>query len=312
MYLETIEIKRCKSLYGFGEQTLVITTFVKILNLYVFYLFAGLTMLACLSSDVSFLLLTLLWISFPVSYIAMEKQNDGISPSRKSTSYKEIPYSPVKSDCGGVPESKLFCNQMLTLVWHTLPVYMELFVSPICKQSVVNGVVTTIAFANAPVTPRNQYLLYVLASGVGDVLGRPYLGYLSWCGFAQEKCIVSKSWIPAFFNVAIVNFMVFASWFRFLPHFYVAVVLVIVTSLLTGVVYVNSFHNAGEGLSVEEERFCRTLMTGTMWAPNVAVALITMDTESRLRKHCLLLFPEVSCYIMSPTAWTPSTSCVLC
>ena len=138
--------------------------------------------------------------------------------------------------------------------------------STFCKQLLVTGVVTTIMFANAPVTPRNQYLLYVLASRVGDVLGRPYLGYLFWCGFIQEKCIIRKSWIPAFVNVAIVIFRVFSSWFRFLSHFYVAVVLtVIVNSLLSGVVYVSSFHNAGEGLSVEEKRFCRALMTGALW-----------------------------------------------
>jgi len=109
-------------------------------------------------------------------------------------------------------------------------------------------VVTTIAFANAPFTPRNQYLLYVLASGVGDVLGRPYLEYLSWCRL-QEECIVRKSWIPAFFNVVVVIFMAFASWFRFLSHFLVAAVLVMVNTSLSGVVYVNSFRNAGEGLS---------------------------------------------------------------
>ena len=267
-------------------------------------------MLACFSPDISLLLVTVLWVLFPISYIAMEKRNDGFSPSCQSTSYKEIPYSPVESDVGDVPESKLSCNQMLTLVWHTLPLYMGLFVSVFCKQILVNGVVTTIAFANAPVTPRNQYLLYVLASGVGDVLGRPYLGYLSWCGL-QEKCIVRKSWIPAFFNVAIVIFMVFASWFRFLSHFHVAAALVMVNTSLSGVAYVNSFHNAGEGLSVEEKRFCRALMTGALWSPNLAVALIGLHTESRLRKHCLLLFPEVSCYTRSPTAWTPSTSCVL-
>ena len=269
-------------------------------------------MLACLSPEVSLLLVTVLWILFPTSYIyiVMEKREGGISPSRQSTSYKEVPYSPVKSDVNDTPESKLSSNQMLSLVWQTLPLYMGIFVSNFCKQLLVSGVVTTIAFANAPVTPRNQSLLYVLASGVGDVLGRPYLGYLSWCGI-EEIFVVRKSWILAFINVAVLILMVFASWFQFLPHFYVAVVLVIVNSLLSGVVYVNSFHNAGKGLSVEEKRFCRALISGALWSSNMAVALIALDTESRLRNNCLLLFPEVSCYTRSPIAWTLSTSCVL-
>ena len=267
-------------------------------------------MLACLSPEVSLLLVTVLWILFPISYIVMEKRNEGITPSRKSTSYKEIPYNPVESHINDAPESNLSCTHMLTLVWQTLPLYLGLFVSIFCKQLLGSGVVTTIAFANAPVTPRNQYLLYALASGVGDVLGRPYLGYLSWCGL-ENKCVVRKPWILSSVNVAILIFMVFASWCRIFSQFYFVVALVMVNTLLTGVIFNNSFHNAGEGLSVEERRFCRALLTGALWAANMAVALIALDTEIRLREHCLLLFPEVSCHTRSPTAWTPSTSCLL-
>ena len=267
-------------------------------------------MLACLSPEVSLLLVTALWISFPMCYIAIEERDSRFHPNPQPTSYKEIPYSPVESDDSDAPESKLSCNQMLTLVWQTLPLYTVLFVSNFCKQLLLSGVVTTIAFANAPVTPRNQYLLYVLASGVDEILGRPYLGYLSVCRI-EDKCIVSKTWILASVNVSILFFMVFASWFRILPHFYAAVLIVMVNTLLTGVVYVNSFHNAGEGLTMEEKRFCRALISGALWSSSMAVALIGLDTESRLRKHCLLLFPEVSCYTRSPIPWTPSTSCVL-
>ena len=74
------------------------------------------------------------------------------------------------------------------------------FVSNFCKQLLVTGVMTTVAFSNDSVAPRNQYLLYVLASGTGDLLGRPYLGYLSNCGIA-DKFAIRKPWILSLLNV---------------------------------------------------------------------------------------------------------------
>ena len=269
-------------------------------------------MLACLSPEVSLLLVTSLWILFPISYIAIEDpNNDTGRPNSNQKSFKEIPYSPIGSDTGNVPESpKLSYIEMLSLAWQTLPLFTGLLVSNICKQLLVSGVVTTIAFTNAPVIPRNQYLLYVLASGAGDLLGRPYIGYLSFCGLA-DKCTVRRTWILVICNVFILTFMVLVSLFRFLPYFYMAVITVMVNSFLAGVVFPNSFLLAGEGLGVAEKRFCRAMLTGALWTGNMAVALIGLATESALRKHCLLNFSELSCYTRSSTAWDPSTACVL-
>ena len=186
-----------------------------------------------------------------------------------------------------------------------------MFVSGFCKQILVNGVITTIAFSNDLVTPRNQYLLYVLASGAGDVLGRPYLGYLSCCGI-EDKFAIRRPWFLLLLNVFIVTFMVFNSWFRFgfLSHVYTVAAVPLVNSFLAGVVFVNTFQFAGEGLSVVERRFCRALLTGALWTANLAVALTGLTVEYQLREHCVYVFENVACFTRSPTAWDPSASCI--
>ncbi|XP_078373961.1 uncharacterized protein LOC144657491 [Oculina patagonica] len=272
--------------------------------------YTGLTMLACLSPQVSLLLLTVLWILLPISYSVMEEPRNSNHPNPHPTSFKEIPYSPVVSNSSNTSESRLSCNEMLSLVWQTQPLFIGLFVSCFCKTLLVSGVMTTIAFPNIPVTPRNQYLLYVLASGAGDILGRPYLGFLPFCGI-EDKFTVRKPWLLVLVNVFIVIFMVLVSWFRFLSHFFTAAALVLVNTLVTGVVYVNSFQFVGEGLGVEERWFCRALLTGPLSMAHMSVGLIGLTVEYQLREHCVYSFDDVTCFTRSSTAWDPSVSCIV-
>ena len=275
--------------------------------------FTGMTMVICLSPQISLLLVTALWILLPISYIVMEKPSKNDHPNPNPKSYKEIPYSPLKSNSSDdASETRFTIIEMLSLLWQTEPLFIGLFVSNFCKQLLVTGVMTTMAFSNDSVAPRNQYLLYVLASGTGDVLGRPHLFYLSNCGIA-DKVAIRKPWILSLLNVFIVIFMVFVAWFRFefLSHVYAAAVVPLLNSFVAGMVFLNTFQFAGEGLSVVERRFCRAFLTGALWAGNLAVALIGLNVEYQLREHCKYSFEGVACFTRSSTAWDPSASCVL-
>ena len=110
----------------------------------------------------------------------------------------------------------------------------------------------------------------------------------------------------------IVIVMVFVSWFRFglLFHVYTAAAVPLLNNFLAGMVFVNTFQFAGEGLGVVERRFCRAFLTGALWAANLAVALIGLTVEYHLREHCLYVFEDVFCFTRSPTARDPSASCV--
>jgi len=275
-------------------------------------LFTGLTMLICLSPKISLLLATSLWILLPISYIAMEEPSNSNHPNLNPKSFKEIPYSPLElNPSDDASKTKLSIIEMLSLLWQTEPLFIGLFVSIFCKQLLVSSVMTTMAFSNDSVAPRNQYLLYVLASGTGELLGRPYLGYLSNCGIA-DKFAIRKPWFLSLLNVFIVIVMVFVSWFRFglLFHVYTAAAVPLLNNFLAGMVFVNTFQFAGEGLGVVERRFCLAFLTGALWAANLAVALIGLTVEYHLREHCLYVFEDVFCFTRSPTARDPSASCV--
>jgi len=222
----------------------------------------------------------------------MEERSNTNYSSSQPASHKEVPYSPIESDSDDTTKSKLFCQELLSQTWKTQMILIPLFVSIFCKQLLVSSVVATIAFDSVSITP---FLIYMLICGAGDLIGRPYIGFLSLFSI-EEKFIVRKTWILAFVQVFILIFMVFFSWFRFLSHFHSAVVLVMANSMLSGMVFANTFNNTGEGLDVKERRFCRALLAGSLSSANLAVALIGLDTEARLLEHCVLLFPRVSCF----------------
>ena len=227
-------------------------------------------MLICLSPKISLLLVTSLWILLPISYIAMEEPSNGNHSNPRPKSFKEIPYSPLESNSSDdASNTRLSIMEMLSLLWQTQPLFILSFVSNFCKQLLVSGVMTTMAFTNDSVAPRNQYLLYVLASGIGDLLGRPYLGYLSYCGIA-ESFAIRKPWFLSLLNVFILIFTVFVSWFRFgfLSHVYTASAVPLLNSFLAGIVFVNTVQFAGEGFSMVERRFCRAFLTGALCCTN--------------------------------------------
>ena len=262
----------------------------------------------CLSPEVTHLLLALLWILFPIAYKGIDNLNDKIREKSHPTMHTGVAYRPIEADDGDV-QSKLLCVDMTRLVWKSQVPFMAMFTSSFSKQLLVGGVVTTLAFDNTSVAPRNQYLFYMLALGCGDLLGRAYLGILSLCEI-EHKFRVQKTWILTFVNVIFLFSMVFVSWFRLFSCFYPVFAVVLVNSFFSGAVCVNSFHNAGEGLTVSEKRFCRALMTGALWSANTVVSLISLHTEVQLRRHCLAFYPEVVCYTRSLTKWNSSEHCV--
>ena len=262
----------------------------------------------CLSPEVTHLLLALLWILFPIAYKGIDNLNDKIREKSHPTTHTGVAYRPIEADDGDV-QSKLLCADMTRLVWKSQVPFMAMFTSSFSKQLLVGGVVTTLAFDNTSVAPRNQYLFYMLALGCGDLLGRAYLGILSLCEI-EHKFRIQKTWILTFVNVIFLFSMVFVSWFRLFSSFYPVFAVVLVNSFFSGAVCVNSFHNAGEGLTVSEKRFCRALMTGALWSANTVVSLISLHTEVQLRRHCLAFHPEVVCYTRSLTKWNSSEHCV--
>ena len=62
------------------------------------FTFAGLTSLVCLSPEVAHLLITLLWILFPLAYKGMDGLSYKIGDKSHPKLYTEVPYSPIEAD----------------------------------------------------------------------------------------------------------------------------------------------------------------------------------------------------------------------
>ena len=259
--------------------------------------FSGLTVLASLSDQVSFLILTTLWISIPICYFIItsdQRETSNLNP----TSFEGVPYRPIQQHSDDALKPELCPSDMLLLVWNSLNQLIAMMTSTMSRSLMLNGVVSTMSFTNVSITPRNQFIYYVLGAGICDFIGRSYLLYSSWCK-ENEYLVVKRTWIPALANAAILIVMVLASWFRFIPSFFAVAGLVATNALLSSIVFVNSFHNVGDELRGLEKMFCRSLMVSAIGLANMTVAVIGFDTESRLRKHCLLFLSVQNCFTRS-------------
>ena len=168
---------------GFFVCTLVcLSEFLLLTENSLLILFSGLTMLLCLSPEVSNLVIAILWILFPIAYLAMDDLSNRIHEKFHPTSFIEVPYIRIESNTSDELPSKLSCVEMSWLVWKTQASFLALFASNFSKQLLVNSVATTLAFTNTSLAPRNQYLFYMLALGTGDFFGRSYIGLFSLCG----------------------------------------------------------------------------------------------------------------------------------
>ena len=66
------------------------------------------------------------------------------------------------------------------------PYLIATYITWFSKNVNVQSVITTLAFSNAPFSPRDHYQYYIVALAVGEALGRSYLAVLSKAEWAEN------------------------------------------------------------------------------------------------------------------------------
>ena len=116
---------------------------------------------------------------------------------------KEIEYTIVGSTSDSADEEetsasceKLSCSEKLRIGFKILPFMIALFLSFFSEYLSISSVVTTIAFPNSRVLPRDHYVFYTLSYGIGKFVGRGYLFLFAFLPLdAMEFLKCSKTWI---------------------------------------------------------------------------------------------------------------------
>ena len=134
-----------------------------------------------------------------VFYALLEKDHTANEPQER----RELEYTIVGSTDEGTDEErtsagpeKLSCSEKLRIGFKILPFMVALFLSFFSEYLSISSVVTTIAFPNSHVLPRDHYVYYMLSYGIGKFVGRGYLFLFAFLPpDAMEFLKCSRTWI---------------------------------------------------------------------------------------------------------------------
>lgn len=171
-----------------------------------------------------------------------------------------------------------------------LPNLMPMFIAWFSEYMIIQAVITTLAFSNAPFRPRDHYQYYIFVFLGGEVVGRSYLVTLSYIKAEwAEKAKFPYLWVLSIIEVSHLLFFILAAWFRFLPNVWIVLVLSFTGGATIGVLFVNALAFFSDTFEGRYQEFAMGYVVVAMGGGTFTAALIGLVTEPLLRRHCAIL-----------------------
>ncbi|XP_031574108.1 protein BTN1-like [Actinia tenebrosa] len=180
-----------------------------------------------------------------------------------------------------------------------------------CSQYLLTQtVITTIAYKNAPFTPRDHYQYYFFIFALGEMIGRSHHLILS-----KTRLLYTPTrlllWLFSSTEMLILCFAILESWYRFLPNVGILLFFVFFAGFTQGMVYVNMLgllHLKFEG---EEREFVMGYAVVPRGLGMFTAGLVGFFVEPLLLKHCISLFKEsTSCLTRSESLVSITSKCL--
>ena len=274
---------------------------------------------SCLPPRIAIFAMTLLPILLLISFAALDKtsiDSHTMAPQKEHQGHKYAPLEP--SDEAGLPvqpSEELSWGEKLSVAKRAAPEIASLGVTYVAKYFSNQGVITTISFSNALFAPRDHYLYYLLSYMLGKALGRSHIMLVSCtCPKVLPYVRVRKTWLLALLEVAILGFFVLDSWFRFVPHVAVILVLCVLEGFVAGAIYVNAALNVTEKFSEPQwKELGMGLVTVGNDVGKLLAALLGLVVEPLLLGHCvkeLVLQDECFTRYTTRAGWFENLHCV--
>ena len=170
-----------------------------------------------------------------------------------------------------------------------IPLFLSFFAEYLANSSVI----TTIAFPNSQILPRDHFLYYSLSYYIGKFLGRSYLLLFAWLSIdLTEFIFCDKTWIFAVLEIAQLIFFLFQSWYHFVSFIWIIVCLCFTLGLVDGMIAVHSPHAVARYVEPEEKEFALGLITAGNSVGAFAGGLVGLTVESYLIEHCVEQFSK--------------------
>ena len=222
--------------------------------------------------------------------MALDKSNIDSRATALQREHQGPEYTPLGTNNGGKSPAQVndqCCSEKVAVTRRISPQVAVMVVTYFAMYLSNEGVIT--GLSSSPFAPRAHVSYYLLSSKFGYFLGMSHLLLLSLsCPKVLPYVRVRKTWLLALLEVAILLFFGLESWFRFVPHVGIILVLCVLSGFLAGAVYVNAALDVADAFS-EPRR--KELGLGSLPRGNAVGELFGILTsllvEPWLRRHCL-------------------------
>ncbi|KAL9988097.1 hypothetical protein ACROYT_G002501 [Oculina patagonica] len=261
--------------------------------------YTAMTTWACVSPNVTILIMAAVLLLIFVCYYAMDKKHLE-SPSFPTDYHAGVKYTALetkdngceslnKDDAYDTGVSSLSWREKFTVICQMLPNLIPIYIAWFSQYLIIQAVVTTLAFPGAPFKPRDHYQYYIFVFMGGEVVGRSYLVVLSYVKAEwAEKVKFPYLWILSTIEVVQLLFFVLAAWYRFLPSVWIVLVLLFTCGAVIGVFYVNAITFFRNEFEDRYKEFAMGYIVVAMGGGVLTAALLGLHTEPLLREHCTM------------------------
>lgn len=153
----------------------------------------------------------------------------------------------------------------------------------------IQSVITTISYKNAPFRPRDHYQYYIFIFMFGELIGR---GHRSVLSFFKPSWLYHPTplllWVFSILEVLHLFFFIFESWYRFLPGVSTTLVLCITGGICLGLMFSNLIEVVHATFEGREREFAMAFTMGPAYVGVIMAALVGLYVEPRLYEHCVL------------------------
>lgn len=263
--------------------------------------YTAMTTWACVSPNATILIMGTSLLLMFICYYAMDKKHLESSASSLTDAHNRRAYTALETKDGEADFStneddtrtddcSLSYREKFMVIRQMLPNLMPMFIAWFSEYMIIQAVITTLAFSNAPFRPRDHYQYYIFVFLGGEVVGRSYLVTLSYIKAEwAEKAKFPYLWVLSIIEVSHLLFFILAAWFRFLPNVWIVLVLSFTGGATIGVLFVNALAFFSDTFEGRYQEFAMGYVVVAMGGGTFTAALVGLVTEPLLRRHCAIL-----------------------
>lgn len=264
-----------------------------------FVILTGLTTWSCISPNNAMLIMAGSPLLYLLCYAIMEKKHS-----------KAVKVESTSEDNNGTESHTVTWKEKISAAGHILPLVVALFVAYVSEYVIIQSVITTMAFPNAPFPPRVHYRYYIFIFLSGEFIARSYLAVIASLKPSLVNIFaIRRIWILSLILVVQLVFFTLAAWFRFLHDVWIVFILIFAAGLGAGAAFTNAFVVVSE-TDAKFKEFSMGFATIGMGAGTFCAGVVGLLMEPLIRDHCLAVSDVGDyCFTRPLGGWNQTIGC---